>query len=416
MKKSLSLDTKYLSGADGSWGVKTSPTQELVSRMEAAVASVEQQITDQSLGFVQVSHHAYLEEIEAVFEKITWAKYLVVIGIGGSDLGARVVQEALTVDEAPLEVIFHGDSPDPVEIKRLLSKIDLDKTVFNIVSKSGGTVETLSQYVYFKGLVKAKTDDWAKHFVFTTDAQKGLLREEADQHQVLTLRVPDEVGGRFSVLTPVGLFPARAMGVDLNGLLAGAQEFVLDEASRHISQEIARAQYQLYEQGTKIATVMPYSVQLIEFGRWYRQLWAESLGKDQKGVLPIAARGPADQHSQIQFYNQGEDLMSIWFIQVLHREADIVLQGIDIEPAKYLEGVSLNNLINIEHDATARALAENKRPSATLVLQELTASSLGQLFMCWMLAVVYLAAMLEVNAFDQPGVELAKKYISAQLG
>ena len=155
-----------------------------------------------------------LDQVSAVFEQLRWAKTLVVVGIGGSDLGARVIQEALATPAAPMEVIFHGDSTDPVQIERLLQKIDLKQTVFNIISKSGETIETISQYVYFKAKYQELGEAWQKHFVFTTDAQKGILRQEAAQNSVLTLPIPDSVGGRFSVLTPVGLLPALAMGVD----------------------------------------------------------------------------------------------------------------------------------------------------------------------------------------------------------
>ncbi len=421
MSDSLTFDSRFLyntSESDQNFLIKLSTVQNTQAHIEQGKEKVSQQITHKSYGFMNVLEEtSYLEEVQQVFTKIQWAKNFVVVGIGGSDLGARAVQQALESDHPPMKVIFHGDSTDPVQISRLLKHIQLEETVFNIVSKSGQTVETTAQYLFFKDLYKKHVGEaWAKHFVFTTDPKEGILRPEADKYNILTVSIPPAVGGRFSVLTPVGLLPALAMGVNIEQLINGAKEFFENTSLQKMAQSFAASQYQLYQQGIKITVMMPYSVQLEEFARWFRQLWAESLGKDGKGILPIQARGPADQHSQGQFYNEGTPMQSLLFLRINARQENYVLESIDLEEMKYLQGSNFQQLINVEQEAAALAVKKQGRPSATLAIPELNEFFLGQLFAFFELAVVYLAEMLEVNAFDQPGVEEGKQMMYALLG
>ncbi|PIR59154.1 MAG: hypothetical protein COU69_02090 [Candidatus Pacebacteria bacterium CG10_big_fil_rev_8_21_14_0_10_56_10] len=422
MSSRLSLDTSFLNATTADHhGITQQTIDSTQANVESAIASVEQQLGQGRYGFVEVvtQPDEFLKQVREVFARLEWARTLVVVGIGGSDLGGRAVQQALQSDQPPLEVVFHGDSTDPEQIRRLKRRIDLSSTVFNIVSKSGQTVETISQYVLFKELLRqeeATAQNWQKHFVFTTDRQKGILRDEADREKIATLPIPDNVGGRFSVQTPVGLFPAVAMGVDIEQLVTGQREFALDSQSRALSQQLAAGQYRLYAQGTKLTVLMAYSIQLEEFARWFRQLWAESLGKDGKGILPIKAYGPADQHSQAQFYNQGEPLQSVLFVRLEQRRQDYRLGSVGIPELEYLAGHSFHQIINIEQEASALSLKKAGRPTATLSIDSLDAYSLGQLFMFFELAVVYLAEMIGVNAFDQPGVEESKQMMYALLG
>jgi glucose-6-phosphate isomerase len=298
----------------------------------------------------------------------------------------------------------------------LFRRINLEKTVFVIISKSGQTVETISQYVFLKHYIRIHKKSWQHHFVFITDAKEGILRTEADQEQILTLPIPNGVGGRFSVLTPVGLLAARAMGVSIKSLVEGAATAAANPNLRQQAHHFAATQYQLYTQGTKLVVMLPYSVQLQEFARWFRQLWAESLGKNGKGIMPIQAFGPADQHSQEQFYTQGEPLQSVLYLRIENRLEHYPISKVDIADVAYLQGHSFHEIINVEQQASALALKKVGRPSATLSIEELDAYSLGQLFMFFELSVVYLAEMLGVNAFDQPGVEEGKQMIYALLG
>lgn len=413
----LSYTSQFLYQSHGTThGISEKTLADNKKHVEDAIARVEEKIKAKEYGFINIlSDKKAVKLMQSVFQSVRFAKTLVVVGIGGSDLGARAVQQAVEKERPAMDVFFHGDSTDPVAITRLLRQIDLQDTVFCIISKSGETIETISQYVLFKGIMKQQGEDWAEHFVFITDAKKGILREEANEHNILTLSIPDDVGGRFSVQTTVGLFPSLAMSVDIEELLKGAESVVKDY--RKIAQEIATDQFLLSEEGLKVNVLMPYSVQLEEFARWYRQLWAESLGKDgNKGILPIQARGPADQHSQVQFYTQGTLLHSLLFLRIEERKDDYTMDDVDVNAVSYLKGHSFHEIINAEQQATALALKKLGRPSATLSIDKLDTFSLGQLFMLFELAVVYLAEMLEVNAFDQPGVEEGKVMMYALLG
>ncbi len=396
-------------------GIRSETVKKFQNQVNQAIVAVDEQLAQKKYGFINIlSDSQLLKTIEKTFQGIRYAKTLVVVGIGGSDLGARAIQQALEQDQVAMDVLFHGDSTDPTAITRLLKQIDLEETIFCIISKSGETIETISQYVFFKAVMKQQTDDWADHFVFITDAKRGILREEADTHGVTTLPIPDDVGGRFSVLTTVGLFPAVGMGVDIHQLVSGAKESVKQYSN--IAKQIATDQFFLYQQNVAVSIIMPYSVALDEFGRWYRQLWGESLGKEQKGILPIQAHGPADQHSQVQFYTQGALFYSLLFLRVEQRQDDYTLDQVDLESVAYLKGHSFHEILNAEQHATALALRKLGRPSATLTVDKLNAAGLGELFMVFELAVVYLAQMLGVDAFNQPGVEEGKQMMYALLG
>lgn len=398
-------------------GITAQTKQQTADVTATAIAEVEKKFLQKEYGFVEtLKEQKYLTETREVFEQLDWVSTMVVVGIGGSDLGARAIQDGLEVENPPMQVLFHGDTTDPVSISRLFRRIDLKSTVFVIISKSGQTVETMSQYVFLKAYVHKHIEDWARHFVFITDPEGGVLRPEGTEHGVLMLPIPPGVGGRFSVLTPVGLLPALAMGVDIDALVTGALKAAESETFRKMTQEFAATQYQLYSQGTKVVAMMPYAVQLEEFCRWFRQLWAESLGKDNKGILPVQARGPADQHSQAQFYNQGEPLQSLFFLRILQPAADFTIEEVDIEAMSYLKGHSFQEMLLIEQEATALALKKAGRPSVSITIQRMTAQGLGELFMFFELAVVYVAEMLGVNAFDQPGVEEGKQMMYALLG
>lgn len=391
--------------------------QDLGEEVTEKLAKVEKRINHAECSFIEeIAVEKYLKQVKTALDNIKWAETLVVVGIGGSDLGGRAIVEAFGEKNSPMKVLFAGDSTDPVAYRRLLDQIDLNKTVFNFVSKSGGTLETLSAYILFKNKVKKIAKNWAKHFIFTTSAKSGILKAEAERHSVMILPVSEDVGGRFSVLTPVGLLPALAAGVEIDELVAGGLEFARSPEMRQQAQALARAQYELFHQGIKVAALLTYSVQLQEFARWYRQLWAESLGKNNTGVLPVKAWGPADQHSQLQYYNEGSPLQSIWLLRVENRATNFTLTDIDVPEAKYLEGQDFNYLLKIEAEATATSLTNHGRPNATLILSELTPRSLGELFMFFELAVVYLAELFEVNCFDQPGVEESKILINQALG
>jgi len=388
-----------------------------------AFEKVTANLVNHQYGFTTITENEdYIQKSKEVFEKISWAKHLVVIGIGGSDLGGRMLQQALQKKSAPMEVIFTGDTTDPQVYDDLLERVKLKDTVVNVVSKSGSTTETAVGYLLFKEALQKETgNDWTKHFVFTTDENEGLLRKEADAHSILTLPVPDNVGGRFSVLSPVGLLPALAMGADVHKLVQGAAVFAKLIATtpkeQNLSWQLALSNFLFQkEKGIDTVVLMPYIAKLELFAVWFRQLWAESLGKNGKGILPIKAIGPADQHSQVQFYNEGKWLSSFLFIAAKDYWPHLTVSSQNIEELAYLDKTSLSEVIKAECDATRFSLANNGLPSSYLEIAHIDEQHVGALIILFEIAVVFLAELLEVNAFDQPGVEAGKQYMYGLLG
>jgi len=361
---------------------------------------------------------------------------LVVVGIGGSDLGARAIYSALAGQYAnqdskrKLKIYFTGDTTDSQPLADLLKIINLKKTAFYIVSKSGNTIEPLSTFLFLRKKVISKVgkNKHKKHFIITTNPEKGSLLKIAQKEGYLISPHYDG-GGRFSVLSVNGLLPATAAGFDTQEFLAGARAIDRlcnnNNYKKNIVFFFAALQYLAYtKRKQNISVLMPYNPALKDFGLWFRQLWGESLSnaddlKGQRvhiGITPLAAIGPADQHSQIQNFIEGPYDKIITFIFVNKIKNDLKVpkyNGLDVE---YLGGHSFSDILDIEHDATSVSLMKNKRVNGTLILPELNEYYLGQLFYFFEMAAVYLGELLQVNVYDQPGVEQSKRYMYGLLG
>ncbi len=340
-------------------------------------------------------------------------KDIVVLGIGGSALGVTCLRDALKGpywNHHGQPRLFVLDNVDTVgEVEALL---DLDQTLFIVISKSGNTTETLAQYFYFKEKVSKE------NFVFITDPEEGPLRQWSKSHGIPALDIPHNVGGRFSVLSSVGLFPALLLGIDVEELLRGANEmsklFYSEELDLNLPFQWATVQYLLeWEHGIPMTVLMPYSTRLSTLADWYCQLLAESIGKEGKGLTPIRALGVTDQHSQLQLYNEGPTDKLFCFIQV-EQNASPKIPSIDSREFGYLSGNSFHTLMNKELLGTRQALSEYKKPNVTVEIPEVNAYELGQLFMFFEASIAFLGEYYKINAFDQPGVELSKR-ITKQL-
>lgn len=322
---------------------------------------------------------------------------VVVLGIGGSALGITCLRDALMGpfwNSYGKPRLFVLDNLDLVE--ELEKAIDVDKTLFVVITKSGGTIETMSMYEHFKSKVSKE------NFVFITDPKKGKLREIGKEMGIPMLDIPENVGGRFSVLSPVGLFPAALLGVQIEELLEGADDmldsFYDEDFTGNLAFQIATVQYLLeWKHGVHISVMMPYSTRLWTFADWYRQLLAESIGKDGKGLTPVKALGVTDQHSQVQLYNEGPTDKLFMFLEVENL------------------GIGLEQLMKVEKKATEQALRQYEKPNLTLQVPEINARNLGALFMLFEQSIAFLGEYYRINAFDQPGVELGKKLINELL-
>lgn len=336
-------------------------------------------------------------------------KDIVVLGIGGSALGVSCLRDALKGTFWNLKTegprLFVLDNLDVVhEVESLLN---LDQTLFIVITKSGTTPETMAQYFYFKKKVSKE------NFVFITDPEEGELRKIGRSLDVPMLDIPANVGGRFSVLTPVGLLPAALLGVEIEELLHGAEDmerlFEARELELNLPFQFAAIQYLLdWERGIPMTVLMPYSSRLHSLAEWYRQLLAESIGKEGRGLTPITALGVTDQHSQLQLYNEGPTDKFFCFLEVLKQDSPSI-PGIEDPKLAYLSGLRFCDLMATELKGTRQAISEYKKPNVSIEISELNAYELGQLFMFFECSIAFLGEYYRINAFDQPGVELSKK-------
>ncbi|MBN2096156.1 glucose-6-phosphate isomerase [Candidatus Peregrinibacteria bacterium] len=351
-------------------------------------------------------------------EKNRWEN-IILLGIGGSALGAIAVRKALTghcqnLKNRPRFFIIDNIDPDP--IAELLSVADPVKSLFIVISKSGGTTEPLALYSIFREkLEEKKVKNLKKHFVFITGPQKNPLRTLAKKEGFDLFDVPPKIGGRFSVLSAVGLLPAVLMKVDTSALLKGAKK--MRDLIKKIHPEenpaliLACLQYLLDKKKEKGMTVlMPYSSRLFRMGDWYRQLLAESIGKKSTvGPTPITALGTTDQHSQLQLYCEGPANKWFIFFRVLKHKNEIKLGSHLPKELDFLNHKKLNQIIDAALQGTSESLTKNKRPNVTIEIPTIDAESLGMLFMLFEIQIALLGLMYKVNAFSQPGVEEGKK-------
>jgi glucose-6-phosphate isomerase len=344
---------------------------------------------------------------------------LVLVGIGGSSLGPKCIYQALGNHSAFKKVIII-DNIDPDEIYEVSSNLDYSKTLFLIVTKSGTTPETVATYLYFREKAKEHNVDITKHFVFITDSNKGYLREVSNQEGIPSFEIPDNVGGRFSVLSNVGLVFAALIGVDIKALLEGAadlnQQFLNQDKEGEIAWKLASIQYLLDQKGKNINVIMPYSSRLNSLGDWYTQLLSESIGKEfdlsgnvvNVGPTPLPALGATDQHSQLQLFKEGPHNKLIIFLYIQNFDQKVIIPEISDNNLKYLSNHTFQELIQAEYQATALSLTESNRPNITINLPQLDAYNLGQLFQLFELSVASLGEFYDIDTFNQPGVERGK--------
>jgi len=345
-----------------------------------------------------------------------------VLGIGGSSLGGQALT-ALRRKTRPF-VEFH-DNPDPFSWTKALKRFDLKKTHFVAISKSGGTAETLMQVLTaVDALEKLGVKSLKKHFTIITEPHDSALAGFADSIGAVKLDHPLGVGGRYSVLTMVGLLPALLMGLDVKRLRAGAKA-VLDEVLGAKSPHEAPAavgaalHYALSEDGRLATTVLwPYADDLAVFGGWWRQLWAESLGKDGKGSTPVSVLGPVDQHSQLQMFRDGPNtaLFTLVTVDTKGKGPAAPRARANALGLKYLAGKRLGDLVDAEARATAQTLHKNGRPVRHIHLPKVDEFHVGALMMHFMLETIIMGRLMAVDPFDQPGVEegkiLAREYLA----
>lgn len=376
----------------------------------------------------------FASQVKDKFENI------LVLGIGGSALGGIAVTEALLKpfwnlltpeqrDNYPR--IFFLDNIDPDTINGLLQVLDLKKTLVNVITKSGSTAETMSQFMIVKNILEQELgNEYRNNIVATTDKKTGILRQIAEQEGYKTFVVPDDVGGRFSVFSAVGLLPFAMLGLDIDAMVNGIKDMDLALKNTNINENIAAQNALIHflmdtQKGKNLSVMMPYSSRLKYVSDWYVQLWAESLGKNKDnngndvniGPTPIKALGATDQHSQIQLYNEGPNDKVINFIRVKEFDTTLEIPSIfEYTGIGYLGGKTINQLINAEADSTRVALSDYSRPTITITLDRVDAYNVAQLLYMLEVQTAIAGELYNINTFNQPGVEQAKNYTYALMG
>lgn len=409
--------------------------KEPLVRAKSAILDAHQR---KELGFLT----CFEDDIEAMQaltrEILTDAKgftHQLILGIGGSSLGALAILATRAETNPPegyLETHF-SENMDPRSFKRLLDHLPLEKTLVIVISKSGTTIETMSKFWIVHELLVDRVgfEEAASQIVAITDPESGSLRRLVNERGFRSFGVPPEVGGRFSVLTPVGLLPLMLAGYDVEGLIAGASAAVKHITSSDIEQDItaqaAADQIELLRtHGIDEVVLMPYCDDLLPLADWFRQLWAESLGKrfDRHGqevftgITPLKALGVIDQHSQVQLYMEGPPNKHVMFLEVETFDQDFEIpqrEGFP-EALHHLQGKSMSEILRAELEGTQAALSRAGRPTSRWSMTALSSQSVGAFILCWEMITALAGELLDIDAYDQPGVELGKKIAHGLLG
>lgn len=362
-----------------------------------------------------------LNSIEQVANEIrACADVLVVIGVGGSFLGARAIQEALKpyfgLAEHGIEVVYVGLNMSGAYIKELLSYLDKKQVYVNVISKSGGTMEPALAFRVMRLYMEERYGEKStERIIVTTDAENGILKKIANHAGYRQFVIPSNIGGRYSVLTPVGLLPVAVAGVDIRALMAGAKQAAeeLSEAdlANNDAYKYAVMRHMLYEQGYSIELLASFEPGLNKFHEWWKQLFGESEGKEKKGLYPSTVNFSTDLHSIGQFIQDGSPIMFETLLHFHEIEGDLYVpfDERDEDGLNYLSHRTFNEINTISKQGTALAHAEGGVPVIQLELPKLDEFHLGYLIYFFMKACAMSACLLEVNPFDQPGVEAYKR-------
>ncbi|MGD0202139.1 MAG: glucose-6-phosphate isomerase [Bryobacteraceae bacterium] len=361
------------------------------------------------------------------------------VGIGGSALGAWAIDCALRGPH-PVQPEFTKRNPrlvildnvDPALVTAALDSMNPKRTLVVVIAKSGATAETVATFLIVREWMRKRLGGRAKErIVAVTSSGKGDLAALAGQEQYRTFDIPSNVGGRFSVLSPVGMLPAALTGVDIRKILQGACDMThlcwQEDFERNVALRSALHHFLLWKLRNKpIQVAFPYSNLLWGTAFWFRQLWAESLGKTRTragetvhtGQTPVAALGTTDQHSQVQLYMEGpnDKVITFWAVGKHRPEGRIPKARLGLEAFDYLAGQSLARLLDAERSATAAALTEAQRPNCTFTLERVDAANLGAFLQMLEFQTAFMGELLNINAFDQPGVELGKQFTFGLMG
>ncbi len=362
-----------------------------------------------------------ITEIKKYKKKLSWVKRIVVVGIGGSSLGTKAIDQLLYMSKKRRKKISFLESVGPNAIKAVLSKVDFEESIFLIISKSGGTIETVSNFKYILKKFRVNLDDKddRKHFCIITDKDSNLDRF-AKKYDIKNFHIPKNVGGRFSVFSTVGLVPLAIVGYKIEKFLDGAR-VLRDRFFDYKYDNLLKKALFLAKNHQKypINVLFSYSSTFKAFNEWYVQLWGESLGKLNKdgnrvGLTPIGLVGSIDQHSFLQLLTQGPLDKTVTFVKVNDFKNDIKIPKMKLDfldSTDYVNGYSFNELINAQCDATLESVVKSGINVDLIEISDFSEKSVGYLIFYFELLTSLTAVVLDIDAYNQPGVEEGKKIL-----
>ena len=356
---------------------------------------------------------------------------LIVIGIGGSSLGFEAIVDAVLPygynslsfsERGGFPRVWIADNIDPYKSYWITKNCVPQDTIICVITKSGSTVETISNFLFIYNWLEEEVEDIKEHVIVITDNSDNPLRKFAIEKHFQIFDIPVNVGGRYSVLSTVGMLPAAILGMDINKFLSGAKEVTLNNYEKIL--HLAAVYIYYIEKKYNINVIMPYSSRLNAFGKWFCQLWAESLGKKYNlkgdivnfGSTPLPSIGANDQHSLMQLFKEGPLDKIITFIEVENHDFEVALQNVNIEDFNYLKDKKIGNLINIELKSTELALKKENKASIKIKIENIDEYTLGYLFMLYQYVVPVIGYTYDIDPFNQPGVEEGKKFAYALMG
>ena len=411
--------------------VRESHVQSLGARAQELSLRLAREVDAGLLPFLRMGYVETLKrDMPRLVEKTRPYKHMLVLGIGGSALGTRAMQKAFA---RGVDMPGHGghegkqiwiaDNVCPTTLGDWFKLLDPQRTVVVTISKSGGTIETISQYFLAREwLQKALGEAWKDHMIVVTDEAKGFLREEAREHGLDSLEVPDNLGGRYSALSAVGLLPAAFLGIDWEALLEGAASLARPlvenpgSLAPHPPTALDPRATALEDYGYTDLIFFCYEPLFAMYGPWFAQLWAESLGKEGLGTMPVPATGVTDQHSVNQMFLDGIRNKACLFVTSSRHNSGPTFPAALPKGWEFLSGKPFSCLLEAEALGTRMALSMHDVPLVQICLDDASEKSGGKLMMLLEIATVLTGWLMGINPLDQPAVELGKRLANARLG
>ncbi len=398
-------------------------TQTLGSEiLEKGFAAVKREADSGEIGYyhLPLSSQPLVEELKTLYYDIDRRfNTIAIIGIGGSSLGIKAIERLLRPNTPNAKKLIYLENSDPISIMSEMKQIDKFRTLFVVISKSGGTVETLS--IFKRLIVSFELPLENSDQIFVVSDEDSILSRFADEHKLRRFVIPANVGGRFSVLSAVGMVPLTLAGFDTASILTGAQAFLNQFWNRQEDHMLQKAAfYVTHSEAYPMNVLFAYSDTFEEFGKWVVQIWGESLGKRNAqglrvGLTPISLIGSVDQHSFLQLIIEGPLNKTVTFMHIEHSEEHLMIPELSLkhlEKSDFVNGKSFNDLINAQCHATMQSVLQSGVSVDEIAWKQIDEASVGELILYYELLTSLSGALFEINTYDQPGVEIGKQILA----